>query len=251
MKISETQKGTNPSGALVTANLRKVFILLSIFAVAMGFMEGIAVVYLRQLYYPHGFDFPLSLLTPEMHCIELIRETATLVMLVTVAWIAGRTFLQRLSFFLFTFAVWDIFYYVALKLILDWPSSWFSWDILFLIPVPWIGPVLAPVICSLTMILISLLFIWLPHKGYPLRLSLPDWILLLSGSGIIFYTFIRDFLILFIRNSNISGSLNDNGNFRELITTFVPSGYNWMLFIAGEIILISVSVLMIRRSVLK
>lgn len=115
-------------------------------------------VYLRELYYPGGFKFPLELLPPWLMVIEITREFSTLLMLFSVAWISGRNFLQQLSVFLFLFGIWDIFYYVALKIFLDWPGSFLTWDLLFLIPITWLGPVLAPVICSVVMILTAFIF---------------------------------------------------------------------------------------------
>ena len=113
---------------------RSRFVWLAVFAVAMGFLEGIVVIYLRELYYPQGFDFPLKLMSPELVRIEWIREISTLIMLAAVGIIAGRNNLQRLMYFLFAFGVWDIFYYVALKLLIGWPASLLTWDLLFLIP---------------------------------------------------------------------------------------------------------------------
>jgi hypothetical protein len=101
----------------------------------MGFLEAIVVVYLRQLYFPEGFDFPLNPIPPKILAIEWLREITTLVMLVSIGIIAGKNFLQRFSYFLYCFAVWDIFYYVALKLLLNWPPSLLTWDLLFLFPV--------------------------------------------------------------------------------------------------------------------
>ena len=93
---------------------RSRIVWLAVFAVAMGFLEGIVVIYLRELYYPQGFDFPLKLMPPELVSIEWIREITTLIMLAAVGIIAGKNNLQRLMYFLFAFGVWDIFYYVAL-----------------------------------------------------------------------------------------------------------------------------------------
>ncbi|NLI56587.1 hypothetical protein GX420_06385, partial [bacterium] len=94
----------------------KTFIVLTIFGIAMGFLEAIVVVYLREIYYPQGFEFPLNTFSSEMLSIEWIREISTIIMLITIGIITGKNFLQKLSFFLYTFAIWDIFYYVALKL---------------------------------------------------------------------------------------------------------------------------------------
>ncbi|MBK6833902.1 MAG: hypothetical protein IPG89_06345 [Bacteroidetes bacterium] len=65
-------------------------------------------------------------------------------MLVGAGIIAGKTRLTRFAYFIIAFAIWDIFYYVFLYVLLQWPESLFTWDILFLVPVPWTGPVIAP-----------------------------------------------------------------------------------------------------------
>ncbi|MGB9762966.1 MAG: hypothetical protein ACPLW7_03020 [Minisyncoccia bacterium] len=155
----------------------KKFVLLGIFGIAMGAVEAIVVVYLRELYYPKGFEFPLTLLSLKFLFIEWIREISTIVMLVMIGVTIGKDFLQKLSYFLYTFAIWDIFYYIWLKILLNWPSSIFTWDILFLIPVPWIGPVLTPIICSLTMILITVTIIALEEKGYKAEVNSHEWCL--------------------------------------------------------------------------
>jgi hypothetical protein len=216
--------------------LHHTFLLLLIFAIAMGFLEGIVVVYIRQVYYPNGFDFPLTLLSPALLKVEWIREIATIVMLVSIAWLAGKSFIQRLSFFLFTFAVWDIFYYVLLKWLLDWPSSLLTWDVLFLIPIPWLGPVLAPVICSLTMIAMAVLYTFLPVKGYPVIVRPLDWILVLSGSSLIFFTFISDYLQLILGNKAF---------------TDIPDHYSWLLFVAGELLILASLFLVVGKATVR
>jgi hypothetical protein len=114
----------------------------------MGILEAAVVVYLRRIYYPEGFAFPLDVMDPEILRTELIREAMTLVMLAAVAWIAAERVWSRLMAFLIAFGLWDIFYYVGLKLFLDWPVSLLEPDVLFLIPTTWVGPVLAPVLVA-------------------------------------------------------------------------------------------------------
>jgi hypothetical protein len=97
------------------------FLWLGVFAVSMGFLEAIVVVYLRELYYPEGFSFPLNEIPPRILGTEIMREACTLVMLASVAALAGRDKYTRLSCFLFIFGIWDIFYYAGLKLLLGWP----------------------------------------------------------------------------------------------------------------------------------
>jgi len=207
----------------------------------MGFLEAIVVVYLRMIYYPEGFDFPLALIPPEVLSIEWVREIATLVMLGGVGIIAGRNNLQRLFYALFAFGVWDIFYYVALKIFLAWPASLFTWDLLFLIPVPWLGPVLAPVICSVTMIIMAVVIIGKQERGYTVRPSLADWVLIYGGAAVILYTFLIDYSVLIINSGILSAGSTpaDAETFFSMINQYIPDRYKWLLFIAGELLIIA------------
>ena len=129
---------------------------LTFFSIAMGVLEAIVVIYLRKLYYPNGFNFPLKVIEPSIGLAEFLREAATIVMLFSVGFIAGTKKSDRFLYFIFCFGIWDLIYYLFLKLFLDWPSSFYDWDILFLIPIPWVGPVLAPCIIAMTMIFIAM-----------------------------------------------------------------------------------------------
>ena len=93
----------------------KVLIWLTLFSIAMGFMETAIVVYLRELYYPKGFQFPLTVIPSNIALVEFLREAATLIMLIGIGIVAGKNKPQRFAFFIYCFAIWDIFYYVFLK----------------------------------------------------------------------------------------------------------------------------------------
>ncbi|MGC8682581.1 MAG: hypothetical protein ACP5UJ_01390 [Athalassotoga sp.] len=158
--------------------------LVFIFGVAMGFLESIVVVYLRQLYYP--YDFKVHLVIPShMVQIEMFREIMTIVMLVIVATLAGEDKFRRFYYFIYLFGIWDIFYYVGLKMLLNWPSSILTWDILFLVPTEWFGPVLAPVIVSLTFIFYGVIMI-LKKENF----DFVQMLIGLCGGVIIFATFV-------------------------------------------------------------
>jgi hypothetical protein len=223
----------------ITANMsyRLRFVWLAVFAIAMGFLEAIVVVYLREIYYPEGFDFPLRLLPPQMLKIEWIREIATIVMLVGVGILTGKNNIQRLFYSLFAFGVWDIFYYVALKVLVGWPESLLTWDLLFLIPVSWLGPVLAPVINSMTMILMALLIIVQQENGYLTRVRPADWIMIIAGGFIILYTYLVDYIRLIIDSGVLSSGKSQaaGDQLRDMITSFIPDRYRWLPFIIGEL----------------
>lgn len=219
---------------------RQRFFWLAVFAVAMGFLEGIVVVYLRELYYPDGFEFPLKLMSPELVKIEWIREIATLVMLAGVGIITGRNGLQRLFYALFAFGVWDIFYYAALKLLVGWPASLLTWDLLFLIPVSWLGPVLAPVLNSVTMIMMALLLIGRQERGYYIKVSISDWILIFGGALVILYTYLTDYTKLLIESGvTAKSSPEAEERLMNMITNYIPEDYRWPLFIVGEVLILA------------
>ena len=110
------------------------FISLTFFGIAMGFVEAAVVVYLREIIYPEGFCFPLKEIPSNLLFVETAREVATIIMLIAIALLAGRTLDEKISYFLYSFGIWDIFYYIWLKVTLNWPPSLLTKDILFLIP---------------------------------------------------------------------------------------------------------------------
>jgi hypothetical protein len=119
---------------------------------AMAWCEAAVVVYLRELYYPDGFRFPVRIVWDAVIRVEIVREAASLLMLAAAARLAGRAFLARFAAFMILFGVWDLLYYAFLKLLLDWPATLGDWDILFLIPLPWVGPVWAPCLVSCVLV---------------------------------------------------------------------------------------------------
>jgi hypothetical protein len=226
------------------------FLWLAVFAVAMGFLEAIVVVYLRELYYPEGFSFPLKLMSPDLVTIEWIREIATLVMLAGVGIITGRNNLQRLWYALFAFGVWDIIYYVALKLLIGWPASLLTWDLLFLIPVSWLGPVLAPVLNSVTMIMMALLLVAREENGFCVKVRITDWILIFGGALIILYTYLADYSKLIIQSGVLADGKSQEAaeQLVTLITSYTPGNYRWLIFIAGEMLIVAATVIIYIRS---
>ncbi|MBI5100173.1 MAG: hypothetical protein HZB30_13175 [Nitrospirae bacterium] len=165
---------------------------LTIFGIAMAFVESAVVVYLRAIFYPEGFKVPLRTITDYKIIIEVFREIATIFMLLSVAFLSGKTRWERFTYFMLSFGIWDIFYYIWLKALINWPASIFDWDILFLIPLPWISPVIAPVSVSLLMIIFSILIAHSIQKGYDFKPALLPRILALVGIVLILYSFMHD-----------------------------------------------------------
>src|SRR5437660_1965386 len=165
------------------------------FATAMAWVESAVVYYLRTMidriepYQPNPLPI-IGGLGPA----EMVREVATMVMLLTVGILAGRTWRSRLGYSAIAFGVWDIFYYVFLKAMCGWPHSLRDWDILFLIPLPWWGPVIAPASIALLMILWgTLVSAWEPqvrkyHSDWKV------WALNFLGVALALYVFMADTL---------------------------------------------------------
>ena len=152
-----------------------------IFGIAFAYIEAAVVVYLREIFHPDGFTFPLAdfgtiLQRKPLLLTEIGREAATIVLMLTGAWLFGRNLQQRFAYFLVIFAVWDIFYYAWLKVLINWPGSIMDWDILFLIPIIWAGPLLAPVLISLTLLLFAVIILYRLYIGSPLEVAPIDWV---------------------------------------------------------------------------
>lgn len=214
--------------AQINYDIKKKLLIIFLFGIAMGFLEAIIVVYLRELYYPNGFNFPLEVIPPFILLAEIVREFCTIIMLITLAWLAGRNKLEIFSYFLFSFAIWDIFYYIALKIFLNWPESFFTWDILFLIPVTWISPVIAPIICSVLMIILALCILYF-SGNIDFRIKRTEWMMISSSAFIMFISFIWDFQKLMLPN-------------------FVPQHFQWGIFSAGVLMTAAAMFLILRRS---
>ena len=203
---------------------KKLLLALLIFSIAMAYLEASVVVYLRWLYYPEGFAFPIKLLPPKAALVELSREAVTIIMLLAVALAAGRGFWKRLANFMLLFGVWDIFYYVWLKVLLNWPESLLTWDLLFLIPLPWSSPVIAPILVSIAMIVSALIILRLEDRGFQIRFTFLDWLLEVIAA----LTIIASFLW----NASTILKLQDTFNFRWEVF-LIGLGLGAIVFVRG------------------
>jgi hypothetical protein len=219
-----------------SGGLRNTLWWLTLFSMSMGYLESSVVVYLRELYYPSGFDFPMVHMPYNIFFTEVLREVATLLMLFSVAFMAGKNNRQRFAWFLFNFAIWDIFYYVFLKLLLNWPDSLFTWDILFMIPLVWTGPVLAPIISSVTMILLAGTLLYSDGQSADFRLQWLAILLIIFGAIIVFLSYIGDFSIFMLKHYSFTALFRYNLN-QEALKQYVPVHFNWCLFTSGELLL--------------
>ena len=214
--------------------MRRAVAALFLFGISFGYVEAAVVVYLRAIYDPirqqlHPERDPSDLFplitTQQLAAsgpentrrleIEVIREAATLIMLAAVALAVARNGHEWFAAFSIAFGVWDITFYLFLKLMIHWPPSLASWDILFLIPLPWVGPIWAPMLVSLTLIVCGLISLY--HGG--LRGTALQWAGVVGGAFVIIVSCMWDY-----RNTMAGG---------------LPHAFNWPLFAAGELLWIS------------
>jgi len=209
-----------------------------LFGLAMGYLEAAVVVYLRRIYYPQGFAFPLNntVLDP-MFLVEPGRELATIVMLGAIAWLAGKNRLGRFSWFLVVFGIWDISYYLGLKALLNWPASLLTWDILFLIPIPWAAPVLSPVLVAASMIVLGLGL--LKHQAQNPGLKPGAWGLKLeaglmaAGAMAVLLSFVSDYAIVALHSGVRFTPFDPHSQLNASFAGHVPTSYPWWLLALG------------------
>ncbi|MDO8483701.1 MAG: hypothetical protein Q7S35_02010, partial [Candidatus Limnocylindrales bacterium] len=124
--------------------------------------------------------------------VELARELATLVMIAAVGWLAGRGALDRLAWTAVIFGAWDIVYYLGLRLAIGWPPSLETWDVLFLVPIPWVGPVWAPMVVSVALIGFGLAAARRLRAGRPIVVGPVRALAGLAGGGLVIASFLVD-----------------------------------------------------------
>jgi len=201
------------------------WVVVLVFALGMAWVEAACVFYIRTLV--DRIEPYQALPLPDSAVLgsaELVRELATLVMLGTTGWLAGTTWRSRLAFATIAFGFWDIFYYVFLRVMAPWPQSILDWDILFLLPLPWWGPVLAPVSIALLMIAGGTLVVSrdAPDRPcWPSRLTLS---ICFIGIGLALYVFMAD-------------SIRVAGQGIDALRSLLPVSFNWPLFLVAWLLM--------------
>ena len=206
----------------------KIFAVL-IFSIAMAYLESAIVVYLRLLYYPGGFYFPIKMIPDEIFIIEIGRELATIVMLAFIGYLNGVKFVERFSYFLFAFGVWDIFYYVWLKLFINWPASLLTDDLLFLNTCTLDFACAGSVLISIIFILISITMLIYHSKGRKIIAGLFIKILIVLGVMLVLFSFIW--------------------NFQNRLNMTSPVEYLWGIYWLGIFLIVLGCVFLIRSSI--
>jgi len=193
---------------------------VGLFALAMAFVEAAVVVYLRRVLGVVDLLRDVAVYDPAIALTEIGREAATLLMLLAVGFATGRSLQSRIGFALFSFGIWDILYYVWLRLLLGWPRSLLTEDVLFLIPVPWWGPVLAPVLIALLSTAFGAVLVARDETGRAVRLGGIGWTALLAGMTMVLYTFMADAI----------GALPAGA---EELGRLKPTSFLWAPYVAG------------------
>lgn len=170
----------------------KTIVWVGIFSIAMAYLESTIVVYLRHIYGINDLLRDLPTQPDKFTLIEIGRELCTLVMLAAIGWIAGNKWQDRIGFSLIAFGIWDIFYYIWLLVFIGWPTSILEWDILFLIPLPWWGPVLSPVLIATLMIAGGIIAVFKLQKNIVLKISLIDKGIIGFSLLLALYVFMKD-----------------------------------------------------------
>jgi len=189
---------------------------LLVWGTAFGYLEAAVVVYLREIYYPEGFAFSLVMIEHRILLTEVLREAVTLLMIWTTVTLAYKRLQSRFAAFFLLFGVWDIFYYFFLKLLLHWPESIETWDILFLIPSPWVAPIWAPLLVSIGFIYAGLTILFHNHQNHFFHFN--RWFILLE----LFSAF------LIVLSFIISGS--------AILEQNTPADFPWRLFLTGFLV---------------
>ncbi len=221
-----------------TASNGIAFLVVFIYALAMGWVESAVVFYMRTMihrivpYQPNPLPFASG-----FGLAEVVREAATIIMLLTVGWLAGRTWRSRLALTLFAFGVWDIAYYIWLIPLTGWPTSLADWDILFLIPLPWWGPVWAPVSIAFLMIVFGVTVARGDSVERPLWPGRATALVGLLGGLLALYVFTADALRVVAAGGGVL-------QIRDLL----PTWFNWPLFVVALALIAAPVVEVINRT---
>ena len=212
----------------VMTTWKRVIVAILLFGISFGYVEAAVVVYLHSLpsaspQREEPFE-PIAWMAQftssgagyeDLLRTELLREAATLIMLAGVALVAARNIRQWLAAFVIAFGAWDISYYAWLKALVDWPRSVFTWDVLFLLPVPWASQVLAPLVVSVSMIAAGMILFRRDEDCCALRPGWFHWALIFGGGAVVILSFTLDF--------------------HGLLAGRQPETFRWPLFALGEV----------------
>ena len=191
-------------------------LVVAFFAIAMAYLEAAVVVYLQRALSINPLTlFPLRDASSlgGFGTIEIGREIATLIMLAMVGWLAGHNAMERMAWVAIAFGIWDLGYYAWLWIFIGWPTKLGTFDLLFLLPVPWVAPVWAPMVISFALILFGLLVVRLIRRGETLRIKPWQVVATVVGGLVVIFSFTIDA--------------------RRILAGGTPSTFAWPIFVAG------------------
>jgi hypothetical protein len=234
----------NPKIEIKSKSAVRNWVWVVVFAIAFACLESAVVVYLREIYFKAGFSFPLivkwengkHVIDPLIR-IELVREIATVIMLVSVGWIAGKNRFQNFCFFMIAFGIWDIFYYIYLYIMISWPKNLMTWDLLFYVPLPWVGPVIAPVLIAIAMVVAGSLFIYYDEKEYDIRWRWYDMVVAINCGLLMIVAFCWDWKNII----QIPGDIERTG---------IPNPFAWWLYLPAYLFSIAYFALRLRQIII-
>jgi hypothetical protein len=201
-------------------DIRLKLALVVVFAIAIAYVEAAAVTYLRDAYGITDIVRDLPERAGRLTAIEIGREAATLVMLLAVGCIAGGRMQDSIGYFVLAFGAWDIAYYGWLALFLGWPRSPLDWDVLFLIPLPWWGPVIAPAAIAGVMCVGGAAAVLQHERGISWRLRRENVTIATAGIAVVLYTFMADSIAALPHGA-------------AAVTEVRPTEFAWPLFALG------------------
>ena len=193
---------------------------VGLFSIGMAYLESAIVVYLRAVYGIEDLVRDMPLAADQYTLIEIGRESATLVMLAAIGLIAGRRWQDRVGYAIFSFGLWDILYYAWLVVLIGWPRALLDWDLLFLIPLPWWGPVLSPLLISLMMVVGGGAAVLKAQRGEKMRFAPIEWGVAGASVLLALYVFMSDAL------RTLPGGV-------EALSRARPTSFDWPLFVVS------------------
>ncbi|MCF7885109.1 MAG: hypothetical protein K9M80_01320 [Candidatus Marinimicrobia bacterium] len=164
-----------------------------------------------MMYQPGNPFFPVIVIQNKHLIIEIFREIFSLTVVFLIAYLSGNNYREKFAALMFTFGLWDIFYYIWLFIIHQWPPSWMTWDVLYRVPIMWTGPVIAPLIVSVCLVSSALIIFYIEHNKIEIEFTSGMWIFeIIAGTGVI---------ISFVWNS------------QSTLRGAWPGGFPWWLFL--------------------
>ena len=163
---------------------------LVLLAVSFAVVEAAIVTAYRSLLDPQGERFPLLPLPGSLAGLERVREAATLLLLIAAARLVYRRAVPATATFFFLFGIWDVAYYATLRCSLGWPRHGSDWDLLFLLPVPWLGPVVAPLVVSCVLVVVGSLVLRHESRRGPFRLGRLHLLAAALGGALCLWSFV-------------------------------------------------------------